>query len=295
MDQRKYEYGRDLFALIVNGMFLSNIMSEIKELKVPIDQSLTMHNLYESSKFQDDKFIKTSIDENLRSLKLMLTPRIVTINEHITTANKLIKGLDFKNCEIPKLKITEVLTVIRKRLNSKFDVPDAQKMSNETCRIKLDQLTQKPVEAIFKFIDVIAIETYKEEVNSLRAPYKAGLQQAMHICSIGYYTTSVFIAGKTTEEIINTYLSLLFKVNKLKEFDLSKVKFDTKINLLHHNGFINESLYHKLSSIRIDRNDFGHPGNKSLSKHQAHLRIRNVIDSIPEIDKKIVKLERQKT
>jgi len=80
----------------------------------------------------------------------------------------------------------------------------------------------------------------------------------------------------------------------LDEFGLSAIKFKDKIGKLLGKGKITEELYHRLSNIRIDRNEFGHPSKKILSKKQAHLRIRQVAEIIPEIEKKTNKLRLKK-
>jgi hypothetical protein len=289
----KYQYGRDLSSVINVGMFLALIMSEIKQLREPIDLSLMMHNLYETSSLKDKKWTKNAVDENVKNLSQTLSPKIKRINYHITLANKTVKGLDFKH-EIPKIKVSDVLHIVRKRLKTIYEVKDAQKMSNEHFHVLLSQTFEKPVTAIQNFIKVVDEEKFTEELVKISEAYMEGLRQALSVCSIGYYSTSVFIAGKTAEEVVNDYFDELFRLKKVDKFDLTTAKFKNKIGMLLGSGKISEELYHRLSNIRIDRNEFGHPSKKILSKKQAHLRIRQIAEVIPEIEKKVSKLRTQK-
>jgi len=288
---KKYQYGRDLSGLLKHGMFLNLIIADIRGLNVPIDQSLMIHNLYESLSSKNDKTARENMNKNLQTLTRSLSPKVAEINNHIDLANKLIKGLDFKTT-IPRLKVTEITSLVRRRMQTIFKLDEAQKMSNEHFHSSLSTVLQKPILAIQEFHKVVDSERFNEELEALTDSYREGMRQALFICSIGFYSTAVFVAGRTVEELINDYLELLFKLKKLKTFDLSKDSFDKKINVLHAHKYLDDGLYHSLSGTRIDRNTFGHPSEKILSKRQAHLRIRTMIDQIPGIEKRISRLKR---
>jgi hypothetical protein len=264
-------------------------MAEIKNLQVPIDQCLMLHNTYEHFSSDKDKKTRAFINKNLKYLKSSLSPRITSINKQITVTNKMLNGLDF-NHQIPKINTEGILQLTDKRFQTIFKVEDAQKISNENYHILLEEILRKPVESIQDFIKIVYDETFRDDLDKLSEPYRNGIQQSLDVCSVGYYSTAVFIAGRTMEELINSFYLKLFKIKKFKRFDLSKAEFERKINQLNSQGYLNDELYHSLSNIRIDRNKFGHPSKKILSKLQAHLKIRVIVDLIPEIERKIDKI-----
>lgn len=291
MTKYKYQYGVGLSTSFKVGMFLSMIISEIRMLKSPIDQSLMLHNLYESFKIKDKKWVDKALNDNLQNIRSTINPRIKKINKHIDFANETIKGLDFKQV-IPNIRVNDVMGIVRKRLRSIFEVKDAQNMSNELFDTSLSKVFQKPFTAVFDFIDLIDSEKYIDETQNLGNSYQEGIKQALNVCSIGYYSTSVFIAGKTIEEVINDYFSELFRLNRHEKFELADISLKDKIGKLYGQKLITEDIYHRLSNTRIDRNEFGHPSKKLLSKKQAHLRIQHIAEIIPELEKKIEGIRR---
>ncbi len=288
---KKIQYGRDLPSLIADGMLLSLIMARVKDLRGPIDEALMLHNLYETFSLSNNVKNRKRIKDNTARLKATLTPQIAEINELITLSNKMIKGLDFDHT-IPKLKASDVTSLTKQRLQTLYKVDDVQKLSNSHFRTQLGHLLEGPAKSIHQFIELVRIEEYADDVKTIQGEsYRAGIQQAIHICSIGYYSTAVFIAGRSIEEIINDYFKELFRLKIMNKFDLQTTKFKDKIGKLQGNNLISEEYFHRLSNIRIDRNEFGHPSSKLLSKKQAHLRIRLIIEVVPEIEKKLKKLK----
>ncbi len=288
---KKIQYGRDLPSLIADGMLLSLIMTRIKDLKNPIDEALMLHNLYETFSLGSDVENRKRISSNIARLKATLTPQINEINELITLSNKLIKGLDFEH-KVPKLKATDITVLTKQRLQTIYKVDDVQTLSNNHFRSQLGRQLEGPSKSIQQFIEMVRVEQYSEEVKTIKEDsYRAGIEQAIDVCSIGYYSTAVFIAGRTIEELINDYFNELFRLKVLERFDLQITKFKDKIGKLHGNKLISEEYFHRLSNIRIDRNEFGHPSTNFLNKKQAHLRIRLMIEVIPEIEKKLNKLK----
>lgn len=272
-------------------MVLTIVLSKIRDLQTPIEQSLLVHNLLETSPLKDLKDRKQQLSENSRKLKETLGPRVKEINSSIKTLNKEIKGLDFKYL-IPELELKNIIRVVERRVATILEVDDAQSIGNDLFRKSLNEVFQKTNESIFNFLKEIKKERFEESLERLEEEYKEGMRQALHVCSIGYYTTAVFIAGRTVEELINNYYTLLFKTGRLDKIDLtsSKFTFENKINKLNTEKLITESTYHNLSNVRIDRNEFGHPSAKKLSKESAHLKIRVILSEIPEIQKRIKKL-----
>ena len=106
--KKKFQYGRDLYSLLSDGMVFTIVSSMIQELMSPIEQSLMLHNLLETSPLKDLKDSKNKLNKNLKRLKGVLTPRIKEINSKIQILNSEIKGLDFKY-QIPELKLKEIL------------------------------------------------------------------------------------------------------------------------------------------------------------------------------------------
>ena len=293
--KKKFQYGRDLYSLLSDGMVFTIVSSMIQELMSPIEQSLMLHNLLETSPLKDLKDSKNKLNKNLKRLKGVLTPRIKEINSKIQILNSEIKGLDFKY-QIPELKLKQILQVIERRMSTVLEIDNAQNMGNDLFRKSLYEVFQKTNEPIFFFLKEIKKERLEDLLECLEEDYKEGMRQALSVCSIGYYTTAVFIAGRTVEELVNDYYKLLFKIGHLEKLDLntSKFTFENKINRLNSEKLINESTYHNLSNVRIDRNEFGHPSAKKLSKESAHLKIKVILSEIPEIQKNIKKLINKK-
>lgn len=288
---RRFQYGRDLYSLLHDGMVLAIVSAKIGDLQTPIEQSLLIHNLLETSPLKDLRDRKDQLSVNSKKLKETLGPRVKEINSSIKTLNKEIKGLDFKYL-IPELELKNIIQVVEKRMATILEVDDAQNIGNDLFRKNLYEVFRKTNESIFNFLREIKKERFEESLEYLEEEYREGMRQALYVCSIGYYTTAVFIAGRTVEELINNYYKRLLKIGRLDKIDItsSKFTFENKINKLNSEKLITESTYHNLSNVRIDRNEFGHPSAKKLSKESAHLKIRVILSEIPEIQKRIKKL-----
>lgn len=285
---KKYQYGIGLHYILLEGMLLSTLIFKIRELRAPIDGGLVLHNLYENHSLHDKSKQAKNIAENIKSVKSYLSVQVAGINETIKKINKTLKWLDFSH-RVPILKISKIMGIVRDRLQVTYEEKKGQKPADELFYKRLADEFAKPIKSIEDFRKNLKEETYHKEIQKLSEPYQSGLEQASDVCSIGYYSTAVFIAGRTMEELVNDYCNGLFKAKKLDKFDLNKMSFEDKIGKLKGSKFINESLYHRLSQIRIDRNEFAHPSSKILNKSQAHLRIRSIIDLIPEVKKTIAK------
>jgi hypothetical protein len=220
-----YQYGRGLSDALVYGMFLAYITARIKELNVPIEQSLMFHNTFESlsalaTPSEEEK--KKTIQKNVRTLKAELAPKIERINEWIELTNQFIHGLDFRNIVIPTLEQDKILSLVEKRLKTVYELEDAQKISNENFRLRLYNLLQTAPTEIFAFRKVVEKEKYSEDIQDLKEATRQGMRQAFDVCSIGYYSTSVFIGGRTVEECINSFYEKIFRLGLLPTFDLKK-------------------------------------------------------------------------
>jgi len=260
-------------------------------LHEPIDNALMLHNLYESSSLEKG-WVDKKINENLSNLSLTLSPRIKTINSKISLANKSIKGLDF-DIKIPTIIIKDILEIVRGRLKTLYNAENAQKVSNSYFQAQLGKKFQAVFDGIQDFLKTISNERFKEELDKVEKPYSYTIKQALDISSIGYYSTAVFIAGKAIEELINDYYKVLFQSKLIEKFDITKMKLDDKINKLNGNNYITVDLYHKLISIKLDRNEFAHPSKKIVSKKQAHLRIALTMEVIHELYKQMQKIQKK--
>lgn len=289
---KDYQYGRGLSDGLLYGMFLSFITAQIKELSIPIEQSLLFHNIFESIATGSDQEKQKTIRKNIRGLKSDLTPRIQKINDWIDLTNQFIAGLDF-NAEIPSLNQAVIIELVEQRLKTMYELRDVQKISNEHFRLLLQRQLQGPPEAVQKFYQTVESERHRDAVNNLRSAAKAGITQALDICSIGYYSTAVFVAGRTVEESLNSYYAKIFRLGITPAFELDKMSFENKINKLHSQGYLDEKLYHDLSSTRIIRNDFGHPSEKILTKEESYLNLQSIAKILVELEKRIFKLRKK--
>jgi hypothetical protein len=291
MSQTKFQNGIDLDSALKIGMILDKIRADIVILRGQFDQFFLIHHLYEGGIVKNEKWLRESSKKNLVNLTKSVTPLVKKINEDIKYANKLFRCLDFKKNKIPSLPLKELISISRDRLNTLFNVQTAQVMSDKKFELAFEKLISGTRTGIKDFFSQIENEKFSSEYVKISEPYRLGIKQALDVCSIGYYSTAVFIAGRTTEELINDYFKLLFKLKRSDRMDLKQITFENKVGKLLGFKEINKELFHRLNNIVIDRNEFGHPSEKILTKREAHLRINQIIELTKILDKKIIKLK----
>lgn len=125
-----------------------------------------------------------------------------------------------------------------------------------------------------------------EEIKFLKDKYKKGIHEAIDIFSIGYNETSVLVVGRTVETLLDDILKKCIKEKKIEKLNLKKIRYDVKIGKLKGNKIINEKNWHDLNSIRIERNETGHPIYKKIKKSEARSIIFKSILVIKKLQNK---------
>ena len=87
-------------------------------------------------------------------------------------------------------------------------------------------------------------------------------------------------------------LMALIKARKIKRIKLKDYKLDGKIGLLKREGIIGEKLFYDLSSVRVSRNDTGHPKNASFKATDASDAIRRGQSLIFTLEKRIKQIKK---
>jgi mRNA-degrading endonuclease RelE of RelBE toxin-antitoxin system len=126
-----------------------------------------------------------------------------------------------------------------------------------------------------------------EDLKKISKNYSTQLKNAINISSMGIHDVSVFTSGRAVEDTINNYFRLLMENQKTRRIRLKDYRFDAKIGLLKKQSLIDDKLYHDLSSVRISRNDTGHPKRASFKQNDAFEAVRQAISIIIKLEKQI--------
>lgn len=282
------EDGIGLATIIKIGIILQTIRSRMEHLLRSIDESLTVHNLYEhfpTSSTQED------ISKNQKEIISKVLSEAKDINKMIKGSNSIIRIIEYKKKIVP-LDLITLRKLVRLRFKSVHAKKEAQELSNENFRLKIHRQFSKSRISINDFIALVEAEQEVEGLSKLKENYKNGINAAINIYSTGHHKTSIFVVGRTVEKVLDDLIRVAMKKGKLKRVSIPQIKYEKKIGILKTTNIINEKLFHDLSSVRIDRNKTGHPIRRIFKKDENKLVISSGINLILRLQKILKRLER---
>jgi hypothetical protein len=272
------------FALSLKlGIFIENINRRVDRLYPHIESSLMMHNLYESFPLKDNK---KRFDENHSKLITYINDEVKGINKQIKGANRILKLLKYKRQILP-IDFISIRTAINERFNEIFKESKPQEISNQNLKLKLSNVISKTSKSIFDLITYAKDRESFEGVDKLTKIYQDLVENAIDIYSFGHFNTSLFLLGNTLEYVLDDSIRKLIKDKKIRRIYPRKTKYINKIGILKENKFIDERLFHELNTVRIDRDETGHPTNRKCSSEECQNMINRVILIISQLQKKL--------
>jgi len=248
-----------------------------------VDESLMMHNMYESLPVSDTKQL---VSENQNRIVARALVGAREINRMVSLANK---GISISKHEsiIQSLHLKGIEELIKQRFRSIYDKGEAQKLSNENFRLKLNRIFLIVNDSVIDFMKLTEEERkfdFRDQIKNDK--YSNGIEESIDIFSFGHYKTSIFVIGRTLEDVVTDVLILAMKKGRVGKKKISSLDYKDKIGLLYGKNVIDDKLFHDLSSIRIDRNKSGHPIKRTFKKGDNKLFISKGISTIIELQKK---------
>lgn len=265
------------------GMLTQKCLSDIALLQRDIAMWIMIHNINEQFKTaQQEKngkaYAKSLIEE--------IEPKVKLINKLIGDLNRVATLLGSKQ-KIRRIEWDR----IKKEINNRFSFIAENgytEISNENFNLKLQEilsLTQKSVEG---YINAHEHAVLVPEISKIKTKKLAGgLKDALDIGSMGVHQIAIFTVGRVIEQLVNNYIRVLIKNKKLARMKLADVKLDTKIGILKKHGLISDKMFHELTSIKISRNDTGHPLGGSYSRAQVIGSVNQAVLIVKYVEKKM--------
>lgn len=273
-----------IFSLLIKlGVFFERILDRTSHLKRTIDEHLMLHNLYEHFKVDDTE---KNIQENISRLEKIVDVEVKEINKMIKAANRIFTNTVWKK-KLPPVNQKELNKLFKIRFKEIYNNEVSQKLSNENFRIKLNKILTELQESFSDFFETVDKEYSFEGFEKLEKKYREGINSAIGIFSIASFRTSIFVVGRTIEDILDDLLRLSIKTKKLKRFSIPNTRYEDKIGRLKSVGVIDEKLFHDLNSIRIDRNKSGHPLRRKFSFEEAKITISKGVEILLKLQKKL--------
>jgi len=275
--------GYGFFAGILLGFFVNDILKNIEKLENRIVTLSLPHGMYERLELYKNK---KEIIKNKKPLIEEMEGGTEYINKNIFELNRICKKLNIK-CKIEKINKIG----LKKIINERFDFVSADTkvvdLKQDNFRIKLQKILRDKTKEISELIKIFQNKENFELVNKLDKEYGKGVKEAIHIYSIDYPLTSIFVVGRTVEILLDDLLKKGMQAKKIKKINLKQTKIKDKIGILKNSKIIKEKNWHDLNSIRIDRNETGHPRSDEKLKKEAQHTISKAILIISDLQKKV--------
>lgn len=265
------------------GIFIENINRRVDRLYPHIESSLMMHNLYET--FSSEKN-EIRFNENHKKLISHIKVEVIEINRQIKAGNKLLNLIKFSK-SIQPIDFLAIKSVIDERFKEIFKERRPQEISNQNLKLKLSDIISKTSKSIFDLTEYAKQKETFEGLKKINIKYSEGIEEAIDIYSFGHHNTSLFILGKTLEMVLDDLLRKLMKEKRMKRIFLNKTKYVSKIGILKESRLIDERLFHELNTIRIDRDNTGHPTKRKCTPEECENTITRVILIISQLEKKL--------
>lgn len=121
------------------------------------------------------------------------------------------------------------------------------------------------------------MEEIFDNLEKLNKKYRESIKEAINIRSMRYPLTSIFVCGRTIETILDDLIKKAIKNKKIGRVNLRRTRYEDKIGKLKGIKIIDDKTFHELNSIRIDRNETGHPIKNERLRDENKVIIDNSI------------------
>lgn len=271
----------DLDGAIKLGNAIGDIIRQLQKLEHFIGLFLLKHNLRET--ISDRK----SLHVNKNELFVKIKPIVKDINDNIQICNEFFTFLEIKN-KIKKLSFDDLYRILNDRFGTILNVKSHQSLGNENFRMKLHLVFYGVTKSINEVLIFIENDSKIKEFSNLKRKYKMGMIAANNIRSFGCHLESIFVVGRTIELILDDLLRKAMKENKIKKkISLRKIKYQDKIGILKNLKIIDEKSFHELNSVRIYRNETGHPIKQKYLKSESKIIIEKSVFVLDRLQRKL--------
>lgn len=271
--------------LIKLGMIASKVLADIQGLQRDISLWLIVHSVNE---FTRSKNAQQNGKKYLKSLFAEIEPKIKVINSEIVALNK-VSTLFEGNFRLKTIKIDGLKKIVKSRFEI-ISKDGESKHLDENLDLKINHYFRETREAVANFANAVSSMTkFERSLKKVKPQYKDNLSNAIDIMDMGIYDVSIFTSGRTVEESVNRLLKILISKKKIESFDINKKMLGTKVKILNDNRILTEKTYFDLSSLRVSRNDTGHPNKVKFTKQEASEMITLSISLLCRIEKLITK------
>ena len=282
MAVRKAKRGFSLHGAVIIGTVLNDVLRQLEKLKLTLEPFLSLTSLKEQ--IDPDNYERT-IKKDLKNFFDRVKIGVNDINSLIKEMNEIIAMIRIDKKLVP-LRYRELTRIIRERFYLVVEEKKTRKLREDNFNIRFSRELDKTAKSVVDLIGLLSALEKFEEIKSLKDKYKKGMHEAIDIFSIGYNETSVLVVGRTVETLLDDILKKCIKEKTIRKFNLKKIRYDDKIGMLKGNKIINEKSWHDLNSIRIERNETGHPIYNEIKKSEARSIIFKSILVIKKLQNK---------
>jgi hypothetical protein len=271
---------------IIWGATLERIRSLLEET-----DSMYLGLFISSLRYEKEEDGKKEKKKYLDSLKI----QVKKINKEVATFNQIRRFSYGDKSELEKLPLVNFAHMREIVLKHKGDYPSntgrgiideimgtsdsASSLSRKYTALQLRNVLMPLRISLGSFVKSMdkldePFREFTEDKKKCRPIIIKELEKAMNCYSFNLKGESLFIIGRTIENLCDELLIYLKKKGNqdLKEIDVSKIDFDTKLNILHHKlKFFTPSMFSKAMGLKWDRNTVGHEikSIKGLEKQAA--------------------------
>lgn len=232
-------------------------------------------------------------EEEFNSIKneefLQIINEIEITNKNISSFNNYLKRFrvfwKFKNIVIVDLK--EIKSIIKNikfekrpfksikylegRLKDLKKTPPKFSLREENFIMKVQKVLNETINSLRRIFDLFFENSLKFRVGKLEdTKYEKFVLEVNCLFSLGYPPLALFIMGRTLERIILDFMISLRKRKKIDKtyFQINNMNSEDRLNYLK-GRWISEKDYHKINSIKFDRNIVAHyPSKKDFLEVQ---------------------------
>ena len=253
-------------------------------LQKEMEDVLMFHNLYET--FPSDH-TEAYTGKNQKIVKDLVARRTSEINERIRFMNQGIRFTEKKE-RVSLVSRKILLNLVKDRFTVVYKSEESQKLANENLKIKINNHLSLVKKSVMDLVQSVDDDNKDIDFSGINEEYWEELNEARDMYSVGYHRTSVFVLGRTIERTTNDIFKLLIR-KRIKSVKEIPDKFDAKIGILKSKEIIDEKLFHELSTLKIDRNDTGHPVVRSISREENELILKKTVLLLKKLQKVLLK------